>query len=777
MFGARVKRIEDPALLRGRGRFVDDIAFPDLLHAAFVRSPLAHARVRGIDKTAALALPGVHAVLTLADLRPHMASDRLPVAQPSAAIRQTLDPRVLANDEVCYVGEPVAVVLADSRYIAEDAVPLVAVDYDPLPPAVDARDAAQPGAPIAHTGAPDNIVAAMTVAYGDVDAAFAAAAHTVALTLKQHKGCGHPMECRGVIARFDAVENRLTVWAGTQMPHRAHAILVALLRMDEDRIRVVAPDVGGGFGPKFVSYPEDAVVPVAAKILGRPVKWIEDRREHFLTTTQERDQYWSIAAATDADGRLLGIRGALVHDHGAYTPYGANLPYNAATNLIGPYVLPAYRMELSLIATNKVPVTPVRGAGRPQGTFAMERIMDAIAKKLGLDRAEVRRRNLIAADRMPYTVPLKARDGAPMTYDSGNYPACQARALEAAGYARFADDKARAARDGRLIGIGVANYVEGTGRGPYESARVRIGTAGRVTMFTGATAQGQGLKTALAQICAAELGVSPQDVTVVAGDTATVPLGLGAFASRQAVTAGNSTYVAARAVRDKAIKVAAHLLEAAPEDLELSGGRVRVRGADLSVGLADIAKAVAGMPGFALPGGVEPGLEATANWQPPTLVYCNGTHVVTVEVDGETGAVKILSYVVVHDSGRLINPMIVDGQVAGGATHGIGSALYEWMGYDETGQPVTTNFAEYLLPTAPDVPRFDLHHMESPSPLNPLGVKGAGEGGAIPAAAAIVSAIEDALAPLDISVDQLPVTPPRLLALIRAGRSSQQPNG
>jgi len=401
--------------------------------------------------------------------------------------------------------------------------------------------------------------------------------------------------------------------------------------------------------------------------------------------------------------------------------------------------------------------------------------MDAIAKELGLDRAEVRRRNLIAADRMPYTVPLKARDGAAMTYDSGDYPACQARALDAAGYARFADDKARAARDGRLIGIGVANYVEGTGRGPYESALVRIGTAGRVTMFTGATAQGQGLKTALAQICAAELGVAPEDVTVVAGDTATVPLGLGAFASRQAVTAGNSTHLAARAVRDKAIKVAAHLLEAAPEDLELSGGRVRVKGADLSVGLADIAKAVAGMPGFALPGGVEPGLEATANWQPPTLVYCNGTHVVTVEVDGETGAVKILSYVVVHDSGRLINPMIVDGQVAGGATHGIGSALYEWMGYDETGQPVTTNFAEYLLPTAPDVPRFDLHHMESPSPLNPLGVKGAGEGGAIPAAAAIVSAIEDALGSFDIAIDTLPVTPARLIKLLASRRKTGQP--
>jgi carbon-monoxide dehydrogenase large subunit len=769
MFGARVKRIEDPALLRGRGRFVDDIEFPGLLHAAFVRSPHAHARIGAIDTAAARSAPGVHAVFTLADLRPHISTERLPVAQPSAAIRQTLDPWVLAADEACHVGEPVAVVIADSRYLAEDAAALVAVDYRPLPAAVDARAAALADAPPAHDGAPDNVVAAITVAYGDVDAGFAGAAHTVKLALKQHKGCGHAIECRGVVARWDAAERRLTVWAGTQMPHRAHGILVALLRLDEDRIRVIAPDVGGGFGPKFVFYPEDAVVPVAAMMLGRPVKWIEDRREHFLATTQERDQYWDVEAAADSHGRLLAIRGALTHDHGAYTPYGVNLPYNAATNLIGPYVLPAYEMQIALIATNKVPVTPVRGAGRPQGTFVMERIMDALARKLGLDRAEVRRRNLIPADQMPYTVPIKTRDGAAMTYDSGDYPACQAKALDAAGYVRFAAEQARAAAGGRRIGIGLANYVEGTGRGPYESALVRIGPAGRVTVFTGASVQGQGLQTALAQIAAGELGVAPHEVQVIAGDTATIPLGLGAFASRQAVTAGNSTHVAARAVRDKALKVAGHLLEAAPEDLELSGGRVRVKGADLSVGLADIAKAVAGMPGFSLPGGIEPGLEATSNWLPPTLVYCNGTHVATVEVDVETGAVKLLSYVVVHDSGRLINPMIVEGQVIGGTVHGIGNALFEWMGYDESGQPVTTNFAEYLLPTAPDMPRFELHHMESPSPLNPLGVKGAGEGGTIPAAAAIVSAIEDALTPYGVTIDETPVTPARLVALIAGG--------
>ena len=772
-FGARVKRVEDPRLLRGEGRYVDDIHLPGLLHAAFVRSPHAHAAVGAVDKTAALALPGVHAVLTLADIAPHLTAERIPAHQPSGFVREVVDPYVLAKDEVCHVGEAVAVVIADHPYVAEDAAALVAVDYTPLPAVADCRAALADGAARARTDCGSNLVGQFVMEYGDCEAAFAGAAHVFRETLFQHKGLGHAIECRGVVARHDPVEDLLTVWSGTQMAHRAQNLLVALLGLTEDQVRVVTPDVGGGFGPKFVFYAEEVVIPVAARMLGCPVKWIEDRKEHFVAATQERDQHWDMEVAVDADGRLLAVRGTMIHDHGAFTPYGVNLPYNSGTNFLGPYALPNYRLEVSLALTNMVPVTPVRGAGRPQGTFAMERLMDRIAAELGLDRAEVRRRNLIPADAMPYTTEVRTRDGAAMTYDSGDYPACQADALERAGHGGFRARQTAARAAGRHLGIGIANYVEGTGRGPFESAKVRVGPSGRVFIHTGATEQGQGNRTTLAQVCAQALGVSPDDVTVVTGDTGTIPMGLGAFASRQAVTAGSSVHVAASDVRAKAIKVAAHMLEAAEEDLAVEDGRVRVRGVpDLSVTLADVARAVAGMPGFSLPGGVEPGLEATANFSPETLTYCNGTHVCEVEVDPETGGIEILSYVVVHDSGRLINPMIVDGQVIGGAVHGLGCALFERMIFDGDAQPQTMNFGEYLMPTAPEVPSFDLVHKESPTPLNPLGVKGAGEGGTIPVTSAVAAAVEDALCEFGVKITELPILPQRIVELVAAAGES-----
>ena len=768
MFGRRIARLEDPALLRGRARFVDDIRLPGMLHAAFVRSPHAHARIRGIDASAAAALPGVAAVYAVDDLRPFLADAVMPLEQPSGALRQSVSPSLLADGEVRYVGEPVACVVAESRYLAEDAAAAVAADYEELPVSADWRRALEDGAPPAHAGSAHNLVAAFTLAYGDVDAAFAGAAHVFREELRQHKGLGHAMECRGVAAFMDSRDGVLTVWSGTQMAHRARSVLVEMLGMPEDRIRVTAPHVGGGFGPKFVFYPEEAVVPLAAKLLGRPVKWTEDRREHFTAATMERDQLWELEAAVDGAGRLRGVRGAMLHDHGAYTPYGVNLPYNSATNFLGPYELPALSLDVRLALTNMTPVTPVRGAGRPQGTFAMERLMDRIARELGIDRAEARRRNMIPPGRMPYETPVRTRDGSAMTYDSGDFPGAMDAALARAGYRDFAERQRAARGAGRHVGIGVANYVEGTGRGPFESAVVRVKPSGRVAIMTGATDQGQGLATSLAQVCAAELGVDLEDIDVVAGDTEPVALGLGAFASRQAVTAGSSVHVAAGAVRDKALRVASHLLEAAEEDLELAGGRISVRGAaELSVGLGDVARAVQGMPGFSLPGGVEPGMEAAAHFSPETLTYCHGTHVAEVEVDAGTGRVDVLNYVIVHDSGRLINPMIVDGQVTGGAAHGIGCALFERMIYDDRGQPLTTNFGEYLLPSAPETPRFEIVHQESPTPLNPLGVKGAGEGGLIPVAAAVSSAVEDALAPWGVVVSELPIRPERLVEMIR----------
>lgn len=757
MFGERVKRREDSALLRGRGRFADDIRLPEMLHAHFVRSPFGHARFGGIDATHALSMDGVAAVYTLADLLPHLTGERVPVEMPAGAIRHSIDPYVLAKDEVCHVGEPVALVIAETKQVAEDAAGMVSVDYEPLAVCADARKALAPGAPQVRLDVPDNLVAAFDVSYGDVSGAFASAPHVFQESIHLHKGGGHAMECRALVADYDSARDHLTVWNATQMPHRAQMILTRCLGMSEANVRVVPPDVGGGFGPKFVFYSEEVSVPLASKLLGRPVKWIEDRREHFTATTQERDQFWDIEVAVDSDGKLMGVRGELIHDHGAYTPYGLALAQNSASNLLGPYKLPHYDLKVRMALTNLVPATPTRGAGRPQGTFVMERLMDRIARELALDRAEVRRRNFIQSSEMPYATSIVTRDGKAMTYDSGDYPGAQVLALEKADYDCFEARRAAALEDGRHIGFGFANYVEGTGRGPFESAVVRIGPSGTVIIETGATSQGQGIETALAQIAAGEIGVSIEDVNVTMGDTGIVPYGLGAFASRQAVTAGSSVYAAAREVRDKALQAASHMLEAAVDDLEIVAGDVRVSGADKSVSLADVANALAGQPGYAIPGGLTPGLEARVNFEVDSISYCNGSHACEVEVDPETGAVEILRYIVVHDCGRMINPILVEGQILGGVIHGVGNALMERMLYDEDGQPLTANYGEYLLPTSTESPRIEIYHMESPTPLNPLGVKGTGESGTVPAAACIISAIEDALSQQGVRINSAPI--------------------
>jgi len=770
--GRSVARLEDDGLLRGAGRFVDDIVLPATLSAAFVRSTMAHARLVRLDMAAARRLPGVRAVLGYADLRPLMTSARIPLALPAAAIRFDVDPAWLADREVCHVGEPIAMVVAENRRIAEDAARLVEIDYAPLPAVIEPDAAVAPGAPKVRLDCPDNLVARAAIAYGDIGGAFARAARIISERFHLLKGGGHAIEPRGVMARFDAAEDLLTVWDGTQMPHRAKAVLVDALGLGEHQVRVIAPDVGGGFGPKAVFHPEELAVPAAALLLRTPVKWIEDRTESFIACVGERNQVWEVEAAFDAQGRLLGISGRLYHDHGAYTPYGVALPYNAATNLIGPYVLPAYRLDILSCMTNLPPGTPTRGAGRPQGTFVMERLLDRAAAAFAIGRDEIRRRNLIAAARMPYPTAVIQRDGGTMTYDSGDYPECQRRALSAAGWSDFPDRREAARRQGRLIGIGLANYVEGTGRGPFESAAIRIGPSGTIALSTGATAQGQGVRTMLAQLAADVLKVEPSAIHVVAGDTAAIPLGLGAFASRQAVTAGNAVHRAAQMLVDKIKKTAATLLEASPDDIELAAGVVRVKGVPgMARSLAEIARALGGVPGLALPGGLAPGLAATVDFEPPAMTYTNGTHVVEAEVDPATGAVRLNRYVVVHDCGRVINPMMLDGQVLGGIVNGIGMTLLEWMQFGRDGQPLTVNYADYLLPTADLVPPIAIEHMESPTQANPLGVKGAAESGTIGAPGAIVSAIEDALKPLAIVIRDLPVTPARLRALIAAAEA------
>jgi aerobic carbon-monoxide dehydrogenase large subunit len=764
--GARVLRLEDRALVTCRGRFVDDIPAPGVLAAAFARSPHPRALVRGIDLSAARAAPGVIAVLTLDDLAPVMKQRRMNRVSNSGTNLAQSWPFALADGEISFVGEPVAIVIAADRYVAEDAAALIDVDYEALAAAIDCR---AEGAPQVRRELRSNRVISYKVGYGDIEAAFAKAAHVVREELWAHRGAAHSMEGRGILVEIS--DRETLVWASTQKPHDLRTALADYVALDESRLRVATPDVGGGFGPKLCVYPEDVAVVAAATLLRRSIKWIEDRREHFTNAAQERDQYWTIALAADGDGRVHGVRGRLIHDVGAYALQDVNIPYNSATTLTGPYVVPALAIDVAAVHTNKAPVSSVRGAGYPQAAFAMERMLDRLAQTLQLDRAELRGRNLIPAEKMPYLKPLKSRAGEQVQYDSGDYPGCQAEIVRAAQWQDFPRRQAAARTQGRYIGIGLAHGMKGTGRGPFEFGNVRVSPTGQITVSTGAAPMGQGLCTALAQICAEAFGVRAQDVTVIAGDTAAAPLGLGGFASRQTVTAGSSVKIAAAAVAAKARKLASQMLEAAEEDLEIADGEVRVVGApQLAVKLGDLARVLKGAPGYPFPNDIEPGLESSATFRVDQLAYSNACHVAEVDVDVETGGVRILRYLAMQDAGRLINPMIVDGQVHGGVAHGIGNAIFEWMGYDEAGQPITTTFADYLLPTAADVPKLQTLYKESPSPHNPLGVKGVGEVGVIPAAAAIISAVEDALSPFGVRIAQMPITPSRLAELIARAR-------
>jgi aerobic carbon-monoxide dehydrogenase large subunit len=767
LIGQSTARVEDRDLLCGKARFVADIHMPGMLHASFVRSPHAHARIVAIDTRAACELPGVVAVLTSKDIGAVAKINRLVVALPDRTFTQQHHRPIFAAEETVHVGEAIAMVLATDAYVAEDGAGLVEVQYELLPAVSDCRAALAPGAPLVHSGATDNLVAAYATGYGDIDAAFAAAAHVVKESFWLHRGCGNAMECRGCVASYDAIDDKLTLWSSTQTPLVAARLLAELLGREEASVRVIAPDVGGGFGPKLVFYPEEAGVAIATLIARRPVKWIEDRREHFIATTQERDQYWDAEIALLGNGKVLGVRGSMVHDHGAYTARGLTVPQGAAAALSLAYRVPAYRMDVKVALTNKVPVTPIRGSGQSQGVFVMERLLDRAAQVLNIDRAEIRRRNLVPPEAMPCKKDFLTRGGIVVVLDSGDYPACQAEALARAGWSDFAQRQSAARRAGRFIGIGLANFVEATGRGPYEQVRVRVTGSGMIEVATGATAMGQSTKTMLAQIVAEQLGGAIERVIVTAGDSGAVALGFGGFNSRQAVMAGSSAHLAATKVREKALRVGSHLLEADAGDLEIAGDRVVVKGAeDVSVSLADMARGMAGAPGFVMTGNLPPGLEATENVVIDQMTYGNGTAVAEVEVDVKTAAVKVTRVVFVHDAGRLINPTIAEGQIVGGIAHGIGNALYEWMAYDDDAQPLTTTLADYLLVTAADMPALEIGHRETPTPLNALGVKGIGEAGVLPIPAAIVSAVEDALAPFNIRLCQFPIRPRDLAALL-----------
>ena len=772
LIGLSIPRIEDEPLVRGAGCFIDDIHVPGLLHASFVRSPHAHAAITGIDTQAASAMLGIHAILVLDDLVAVLRHRRMKRHSNSGTALDLIWPFALADREVSYVGEPVAIVIGDNRYVTEDAAALVQVDYNVLDAVVDCRTSEGASSPLVRSELRSNIVATYRVGYGNPDQAFATASHRFREEIKQCRGAAHPIEGRGIVVEYRDADDSLLVTASTQKAHDLKYSIASLLGLPDNRIRVVTPDVGGGFGAKLCVYSEDIAVAAAAKQLRRSIKWIEDRHEHFTNAVQERDQIWSLEIATDEQGHIAGIRGLLIHDQGAYALQDVNLPYNSASALTGPYVVPAFEMNVRVVLTNKTPVSSVRGAGYPQSAFAMERLMDLVASHLHLDRAEVRRRNLIASEDMPYEKPVKARSGVSITYDSGDYPASQSAALRAAGWDDFPRRKAAARTNGRYLGIGLANAVKGTGRGPFESGLVRIDATGQVSVYTGAAQMGQGLRTALAQICASEFGLQASDINVVAGDTGIVPLGLGGFASRQLITAGSSVLLASRAVAAKAKVLASHILEADANDLQLANGSVHVVGAkEMAIGLGELARVLQGAPGYAFPDGMEPGLDALSNFRTDALAYANASHVAEVEVDIETGGITLLKYLALQDAGRLINPMIVDGQIKGGIVHGIGNGIFERIVYDNNGQPLTTNLADYLLPTATELPTIETIYTESPSPLNPLGAKGVGEVGTVPAAAVIISAVEDALSEFGIRISEVPISPQYIVdQLEKAGR-------
>ncbi len=767
-FGARVDRLEDPKLLTGHGRYVDDLPVPGVAHAAFVRSPLAHARIRAVNADAAREMPGVIAVYTLDDLDP--ARRVLPAIGPAGNMPQFKTNGPLAKDAVHHVGVAVAMVIAENRYQAEDAAFMVDVDYEELPAVVDFRRALDAAGAKAHEGADTNLVAAMQVGFGDTAAVFAKAAHVFTETIRTHRGGCHSMECRGVLARPDEIAGRLEVWSATQRPYSLHRALAAHMGRDINSIRVVVPDVGGGFGPKANLYAEEYAVAMAAEKLGRPVKWGEDRKEHFLTTTQQRDQEWQLEVAVSAEGRMLGVRGRCLHDVGAYVPYGLIVSATALGSFPGPYALDALDLKLDAVYTNMVPVSPIRGAGRPDACFVLERLADKIAHEMRLDPAEVRRRSFVTAAQMPYTTGLKGRDGkTPIAYDSGDYAGCLDLALSQTQ--GFRERQAAARAQGRYLGLGLSSCVEDTGVGPYEGATIRVDINGKVIVSSGAAVQGQGTRTILAQITADALAVVIENVTVELQDTDKFPLGMGAIGSRTAVMADSAVHNAAEVLREKIFTTAAGMLGSGNKFLELEDGEVRVVGEpQTKVSLAAVAQRHDGAFGAPMPGGVTPDLSATAYAEFKGLAFANGTNICEVEVDIETGEVKVLRYVVAHDCGRLINPRLVDGQIQGGVVHGIGNALYERMVFDDAGTPLSVNYGEYLLSGACESPGVEIHHVESPSPVNPIGVKGAGEGGTIPAAACIISGIENALSPFGIRINEHPVSPERIVALINKAR-------
>jgi carbon-monoxide dehydrogenase large subunit len=765
--GQSYPRKEDARLLAGAGRYVADIKLPGMLHAAFLRSPVAHGRIRAVGVAQARLLAGVVAVITGADIKGVLHDIEGMQSRPPKLWRDAVpnevaipDQPLLASEVVTHVGEAVAVVVAISRYIAEDALDLIDLDIETLPAIATIDAALQPDLPAIHGAGSGNVVAHFRVAKGtpEVDPA---GARTIKRRFVNHRYTAMPIECRGSLAQYDPVQDQIMIWSATQVVHWVRREVAVRLDLPEARVRCLAPDVGGGFGVKGHVYPEDIIVPYLARLLNTPVRWIEDRQEHFVNSTHSRDDRHDAEMAFDSTGRVLAVRTSFVKDSGAYSPVGIGTLSNCATHMLGPYDVPSFAAEATLVVTNKTPNAPYRGTGRPEGTFVMERLMDLAADAVGIDPIAIRRLNMIQPEQMPYAVGIPYRDGVPVVYDSGDYPAAFEQALEMlGGLEAFRTEQRAAWRQGRYIGLGIAPYVEGTGAGPFEGATVRIDPSGTIYVATGACAHGQGHETVFSQVAADEWGVTPDRVTMVVSDTAAIANGWGTIASRSGVNSSAAIRKASLVLREKVFKLAGHVLECAESDLELRDGCVGVKGVPgMQMSLKEVAAAA--RPGWDnnRPPGMSGGLEVTEYFEPPTVTWSYATHAGIVEVMPDTGAVRILRYVVVHDAGTLLNPRIAEGQILGAVCQGIGGALLEEMVYDADGQLLTGSLADYLLPTASDMPAVEQIHKQTPTPLNELGVKGLGEGGVSAPPVIIANGVCDALRPIGIELNATPVRP------------------
>ena len=778
--GTSARRKEDARFVLGRGRYTADLELPDMLHAAAVRSFYAHARILGIDASQALALDGVVAFVSWRDLQGKVRDFPEPALRDlnpliHALIRldirsQPMEP--LPSERVLWAGQPIGYVVAADPRIAEDAAELVDVEYEPLPAVTTIDEALADDASLVHPELGTNVQQTYAVASGDVDAAFARAPHVLRAKLNLGRQVANAMEPRGLLADYDPSRGELRVWSTNIRPHLLREIISEMLGMSTDSVRCLGPDIGGSFGSGM--FHEEIAIPFLARELGRPVRWIEDRRENLLNTRHCRDQSHDVEVAYDDSGVISGLRDSFRVDFGAHNHYAITVTYNVAAHFRGPFRIDNFAIDCTGVLTNKAPVAPVRGAGRPEAVFVMDRVVDLVADALGLDPLEVRRRNLIKPEDMPYPMGIPYRDTTTVTYDRGDFPEQLDTALELIDLPHWRAQQAERQETTRRIGIGVSSLLEGSGVGPFEGAIVRVDDTGAVSVLTGAQPHGQGLETTLAQVVADQLCVPLEDVTVRPTDTAAIPYGIGTFASRSAVTAGNAVAIAGAKLRGKIVAVAAELLEAAPTDLEVVDGRVFVQ--DLpqrGVTFAEVARAARPGPGCRVPPDMAPGLEEQRYFVPPTVTWASGTQVAVVEVDEETGFVTLLDYASVDDCGQMLNPVIVEGQVHGGIVHGVGNALFEEAVYGADGQLQTITYADYLMPTAADVPDIKVAHQTHLSGLNPLGAKGVGEGGAVSPPAAIANAVVDAFRPLRVVIDRVPLQPEHVLDAIRVARAAE----